>query len=137
MSTNELTMEEEFYYPNELDYGSLDWQNASNKLVDSELNASNKPIDTELQSFIEQQANKNTTRNTVSDMKIFERYCKQVKEERAIETIPKSELDCLLGHFFKDVTKTNGENYEPDTLTAIQRSLNRYLRKKGSNFDIW
>ena len=118
-------MEEECYYPNELEFGTLDWQNASHK-----------PVDSELQAFIEQQANKNTSKKTISDIKIFERYCKQVKEERAIENIPEIELDCFLGLFFKDITKTNGENYEPDTLTGIHRSLNRYLHQKGSTIDI-
>ena len=50
----------EFYYLNELVEGSLEWQNASYKLTNSEL-----------QSFVESQANINTTRNTTSDLQVF------------------------------------------------------------------
>ena len=42
------------------------------------------------------------------------------------------ELDVLLG---KDVPKLNGDNYEPDSLTAFQRSINRHIQLKRSDID--
>ena len=80
----------------------------------------------------EQQASKNTAKKTASDMRVFERYCKTINEERAIETTPVEELDVLLG---KDVPKLNGDNYEPDSLTAFQRSINRHIQLKRSDID--
>ena len=49
-----------FFYPNELIYGTLEWQNASHK-----------PSQNELKSFIEGQANFNTTKKTVSDLEFL------------------------------------------------------------------
>ena len=41
--------------------------------------------------------------------------------------IPLGELDRLLGHFYVKVRKANRENYEPDSLTALQRSTDCHL----------
>lgn len=122
---NQEASNNEFYYPNELEHGSLEWQNATNR-----------PEDCQLKDFIKQQANKNTTTKTASDLRVLQRYCDEVKEKRAIETIPVKELDILLGHFFKEVKKVNGHDYEPDTLTGFHRSISRYLKEKGVNYDI-
>lgn len=46
-------------------------------------------------------------------MRVWERYCKLIGKSRAIASIPISELDIILGHFFKDITKTDGQDYEP------------------------
>ena len=51
-----------------------------------------------------------------------------MNEFRAIESIP---VD-VLGHFSKDLTKLNGENHEPDSLTGFQRGINRHLQIKRS-----
>ena len=84
--------------------------------------------DNELERFVDEQRNQNTKRRTKSDMKT--EWCKSVAEKRNIGDIPEAELDRLLGHFFCKVRKENGELYEPDTLTAFQRSLDRHLTKE-------
>ena len=96
--------------------GSLEWQNASYKSTDSKL-----------QSFFEGQANINTTKKATSDLRVFERYCSNINETRDVENIPFNELNIVLGHFFKDMRKKNSDEYEPDSLTAFQRSINRHL----------
>ena len=116
----------DFYYPSELVQGTRDWENASHRPEQTE-QASSSGInlrDAELQQFIEKQANANTLKKTLSDMRIWERYCEQVGETRKMEKIPIEELDRLLGHFFKDVKKQDGQEYEPDSLTSFQRSFN-------------
>ena len=40
------------------------------------------------------------------------------------------ELDKLLSRFFKDITKENGEEYEPSSPTSFQRSFQRYFSEK-------
>ena len=40
-----------------------------------------------------------------------------------METLPAARLDHLLCKFFINVRKVNGEEYEPDTLTGFQRSI--------------
>ena len=42
------------------------------------------------------------------------------------------ELDHFLGKSFKDVREINGEEYEPSTLTGLQRSIQRFLSDSGS-----
>ena len=46
-----------------------------------------------------------------------------IKEERSIENIPPVELYLILGHFLRTVTKSDVQNYEPDTLTSFHRSF--------------
>ena len=46
------------------------------------------------------------------------------------------QLDQLLGYFFKDITKKDGQPYEPDSLTSFHRSFNRYLSHKGTKLDL-
>lgn len=47
------------------------------------------------------------------------------------------ELDKLLSRFFKDITKENGEEYEPSTLTSFRRSFQRYFSEKKLPFKIF
>ena len=47
-------------------------------------------------------------------------------EFRAIENIPANELNTVLARFFVNIRKRNGDVYKPSSLTAFQRSLQRY-----------
>ena len=38
-------------------------------------------------------------------------------------------LDKLLGKFFKDVRKQNGSEYEPDSISSFQKSIQRHLKE--------
>ena len=42
----------------------------------------------------------------------------------------------LLGKFFKDVRKINGKEYEPSTLTGLQRRIQSFLSDSGSKMNI-
>ncbi|XP_067045847.1 uncharacterized protein KIAA1958-like [Acropora muricata] len=44
--------------------------------------------------------------------------------------------DKLLGKFFKDVGKQNGSEYEPDSLSSFQRSIQRRLKELKVSFNI-
>ena len=43
------------------------------------------------------------------------------------------ELNNLLSNFYFTVKKRNGEEYEPNTLTSLHRSIDRYLHEVGQN----
>ena len=61
-------------------------------------------------------------------MKCFYRFLGEINKTNVqILDLPPKELDHLLGKFFKDVGKTNGEEYEPSSLTGVQRSIQRFL----------
>ena len=76
---------------------SRQWKNATTGLGECGLEVRNA----ELQEFIEQQANKNTSKKIQSDTRVWElRYCQQKCEQRSIEAIPTGELNKILGYFF-------------------------------------
>ena len=101
---------DEFYYPQDLVRGTKEWDNATYKPIEEE---------SDLRQFIENQANLNTRKKTVSDMKIWEQFCLSRGENRSMAEIPTKELDCLLGVFFQGNCQKNGEPYEPDSLTSF------------------
>ena len=70
-------------------------------------------------------------------MKCFYRFLDEINKTnvRSLD-LPPEELDHLLGKFFKDVRKINGKEYEPSTLTGLQRSIQRFLSDSGSKMNI-
>ena len=71
--------------------------------------------------------NMNKTR---SDLNVWNKWCATVNEHRKVEDIPAKELN---RHFFVSLKKKNGEDYEPNSFTAFQRSIDRHLREKYYN----
>ena len=82
-----------------------------------------------VETFVDQQKNKNTKRKTHSDLKTWYTWCAKHGETRELKDIPPAELDCLLGHFFVTVHWKDGSLYEPDTLSSFQRSIDHYHTK--------
>ncbi|CAH1266951.1 ZMYND8 [Branchiostoma lanceolatum] len=76
---------------------------------------------------------KNTTRKTISDVNVFKRFCSAppFNEPRPPEEIPPSELCPLLISYFTSCKKNNGQNYEPESLNSMLRSMERYLKASG------
>ena len=59
-------------------------------------------------------------------MKKFTQFlATQKKETRPIQNIPSSQLDTLLGSWIRVVVKEDGSDYEPDSLTALHRGVDR------------
>ena len=72
-------------------------------------------------------------------MKCFYRFLGEINKTNVqILDLPPEELDHLLGKFFnyKEVRKINGEEYDPSTLTGLQRSIHRFLSDSGSKMNI-
>ena len=55
--------------------------------------------DDDIDLFIIRQKAKTTTYKEISDLDIFMRFCKTIKENRNIECIPEKDLDNILCHF--------------------------------------
>ena len=53
-----------------------------------------------------------------------------------MKNVPADALDKLLGNFFKDARKQNGGEYEPDSLSSFQRSIQRRLKELKLPFNI-
>ena len=90
----------------------------------------------EISSFIEENRNSNTTKKAKTDLNVWTRWCNSINERRPMENIPPEELNSLLAHFFHQSQKTYGDEFEPGTLTSLQRSFDRYLRQHGKNYNI-
>lgn len=131
--TEDEHSESEFYYgeegENEFDVGTT----VQPRENDNELTNSQQEID----SFLKDQKSENTNKKTTSDMKNFYRYLAQVNKERInILTLPANELDHLLSKFFKNVRKVDGDEYEPDTVSGFQRSIQRFLTDNKARYNI-
>ena len=86
--------------------------------------------DVDIDNFITENRNKNTTKKTQSDLNVFYRWAKSVNETRTLENISEQELDKLLAHFVLNARKQNVDEYEPDTLTSMLRSFDRFSEGK-------
>ena len=133
MSDEDSHSESEFYYPDEEE------TNEQNKMagVTNHGDNSNNNSQEELLEFVEAQKNENTVKKTASDMKCFYRFLEEInKPNIQILDLAPEELDHLLGKFFKNIKKVNGEEYEPSSLTGMQRSIQRFLSDSRSKMNI-
>ena len=93
----------------------------------------------ELLQNIEEQKSKNTERGTKTSLNNTWKschWCQNTGETRKIEKIPKEELNELLKHFYWEIRRTNGEDFEPGHLRTIKRGLDRHLLRNEVGFSI-
>lgn len=124
--------ESEFYYPDDTTSEDLFF-------TDDNQRSENQPLQNsqeEIESFVSGQKSANTVRKTRSDIKTFERYLTSIRKNKVIESLPASELDHLLCKFFINARRVNNEEYEPDSLSGIQRSIQRFLVDQKSQSNI-
>ena len=55
---------------------------------------------------------------------------------RKLDEIPEDKLDDILCRFYAEITKQNGDEYEPDSLAVVQGSLDRHLKNNGKSYSI-
>ena len=129
MSDEESHSESEFYYPKDEEQAKSEQNNMRKVITREDENFCNSQE--ELQKFVQEQKSGNTVKKTSSDMKCFYRFLDEINKTNVqILDLPPEELDHLLGKFF------NGEEYEPSTLTGLQRSIQRFLSDSGSKMNI-
>lgn len=80
--------------------------------------------------FIRKQKSASTVRKTDKDVARFILYLRAKYEERNPEELDPRILDVHLSCYLKDLNKQDGGEYEPDSVTAVYGSLDRYLREK-------
>ncbi|XP_045163862.2 uncharacterized protein LOC123528196 [Mercenaria mercenaria] len=85
----------------------------------------------DINTFIDQQSNKNTLTKTMNDLKLLNSFFNEpaVGETRLLHEIPVSELAPLLSRFLLSVKKSNSEDYEPGSLRGMVSSFDRQLRR--------
>ena len=79
--------------------------------------------------FLMDNINKNTAYKTKADVKIFTEWLHEMGEERPFQEVPASEMDSLLARFILSVRKKDKTEYEPDTISSIFNSIERYGTK--------
>ena len=139
--SDEEHSESEFYYPDELEFHENfeekeETTSISCERADADQREGNNCSQEEIESFIKEQKSENTVRKTASDMKTFNRYLSSINKNVQVLDLPAADLDRILSKFFKDVRKVNGEEYEPDTLSGFQRSIQRFLSDGKSQFNV-
>ena len=92
--------------------------------------------DSELRRLKDKNKNKNTEKSTNTWANKFADW----RKEKGINISPAetsaTELDEILQHFFAEVKKKDGSNYEPDSLRTMLGALDRYFRNAGYRFRI-
>ena len=61
-------------------------------------------------------------------MRVFCQWAQKKNHPKNIEVLAPDTLDSILQHFFSKIKKTDGKDYEPSSLAAMQSSVDRYLR---------
>ena len=80
--------------------------------------------------FIAAERSSNTVKKTTYEWKKFKTFCEQqVNGDFNVMNVPATTLDKLLGKFFKDVRKQNGGDYEPDSISSFQKSIQRHIKE--------
>jgi integrase len=91
----------------------------------------------DIDKLVHNQENRNTLKKTLYDMSLLKLFLEEtLNEKRPIECIPPPELSDLLCKFFLGVRKSDGSNYEPNTLRTFMSSIDRHLRRMKYGFQI-
>ena len=90
----------------------------------------------DLERLISNTENKNTKKTTRTWANRFNSW----RESRAIvqelHDIPPEELDKILQHFYAKLVKSDGTDYEPESLRVMIACLDRHLREHGATYSI-
>lgn len=84
--------------------------------------------------FVKNNRNKNTARKTEGNVKILYNWLTEVCTEatcRKLYEIPPPELNMYIAIIFVSVRRTDGSEYEPETLGGYLGSFSRHLRENG------
>ena len=61
-------------------------------------------------------------------MKIFKDWLEESNLSLDFETLPMSDIDSLLAHFYVEVRKVDGQYYSKVSLNSLRAELQRYLQ---------
>ena len=77
--------------------------------------------------FTHGQQAENTLKGNQYASNTLVRFMASMNKTRSIQSIAVDELDKILCKFFMTIKKKNGGDYEPDSLTTIQRGIQRHF----------
>ena len=82
----------------------------------------------DIQSLVNKSKNSNTTKATSQRMRVFNSLATLRGEVRHTFALSPVDLDIVLQSFYAGVRKTNGDEYEPNSLASMQAGIDRYLK---------
>ena len=68
--------------------------------------------------------------------RVFCQWAQKRDHPKNIEVLAPDTSNSILQHFFAEINKKDGKNYEPSSLTAMQSSIDRYLRESNYEYSI-
>ena len=69
-------------------------------------------------------------------MQVFFQWAQKRDHPKSIEVLAPDTLDSILQHFFTEINKKDGKDYEPSSSAAMQNSVDRYLRESNYEYSI-
>ena len=91
----------------------------------------------EIDNFIHGQKSKNRVKKTKLDWQRFDAYCQgKMSDFFDITNVPAPDLYKLLCSFFKALRKKDSSDYEPDTVSSFQKSIQHHITEQKLPFNI-
>ncbi len=90
----------------------------------------------ELQRLKDKNKNKNTEKSTNTWAKRFTEWQEHKNIDVSAGNVSAAALDEVLHHFFAELKKQDGSDYEPDSLRTMLGALDRHFRNIGLDFRI-
>ena len=90
----------------------------------------------DLERLLSNTENKNTKRTTQTWMNRFNSWRESRKIAQELHEISPEELDKILQRFYAELVKSNGTDYEPESLRVMIACLDRHLREHGATYSI-
>ena len=90
----------------------------------------------DIQSLVNKSKNLNTTKTTSKWMRVFNSWAALRGKVCPIFLLFPIDLDKFLHSFYTEVKKTNGDEYEPNSLPSIHAGIDRYLKENNYHVSV-
>ena len=90
----------------------------------------------DIQSLVNKSKNLNTTKTTSKWMRVFNSWAALRGKVCPIFLLFPIDLDKFLHSFYTEVKKTNGDEYEPNSLPSIHAGIGRYLKENNYHVSV-
>ena len=90
----------------------------------------------EIEKLAEKAVNKNTVKTTKMWMNVWKSWAESKGLNNDIVKYEAKELDECLSRFFAEIRKSDGSDYEPDSLRVMLAALDRHLKQSDSKISI-
>ena len=85
----------------------------------------------DIENLINKSKNSNTTKATSQWMRVYNSWAEARNASLEIWTLKPVDLDLLLQQFYAEVKKNDGNDYEPNSFSAMQAGIERLLKEKN------